>query len=153
QIQVARSALQVDHDDALGLVPAGAAAAEGFARGRIGLGLFDPQEVGQREAQHRSAADPQNVAPRGSNPPVAIILGKLSGNPQHRRASAMTDVVGWVGSWRAWVAPPNRGSNARKTPAEPRPGADGSITAGVDGCQILGSEVVVHFEMRNPRNS
>ena len=72
---MARPALQVDQDDALGFAEAGAAGVVLF-----GGGLSPAEEIGQAEAKDRGAAHSEQLAPRDA---VTSILPWETGNDQH----------------------------------------------------------------------
>ena len=81
---MARAALEVDEDDALGLAPAGAAAA-----GRLGCVGLQSQQRAERQAQHAGPAHAEQVPPRDPQFSVAKIFAGLSGYDEHRTASLM----------------------------------------------------------------
>ena len=96
QVEMARAALEVDHDDALGLAPAGTAAGLG-APGRRRLEL---EHRAQAQTQQARAPDPQDVAPRDPQLRIAQVFPSLSGYDDHRRRSLVSH-VGPVQSVRA----------------------------------------------------
>ena len=75
-------ALEVDHDDALGLAPAGPAPVrEPASRGR---GRLELEHRAERQAQQPRAADPQQVAAGEPEVPVAEVLAGESGDGNDR---------------------------------------------------------------------
>src|SRR5262249_7601946 len=75
----ARPALQVDHDDALGLAPARTAGL--VLLGRASLEL---EQRAEAQAQEAGAADAQQVAAREAGGAVAQVRAGLSGDDDHR---------------------------------------------------------------------
>ena len=75
---MARPALEIDEDDALGLAPARAAAA-----GRLGRLGLQPQQRAERQAQHAGPAHAEHVAPRDPQSSIAKVLAGLSGYDEH----------------------------------------------------------------------
>ena len=85
EVEVAGPALEVDHDDALGLAPARAAAgaAATSARGRGGLELEHRAEA---QAQQARAPHAEDVAPGDPEVRIAEVFPGLSGDDDHRVA-------------------------------------------------------------------
>ena len=85
QVEMARSALEVDHDDALGFAPTGAAAGgcgrrRGCARG---LNRLQFEQRAERQAEHAGAADAEDVAPARTQVSIAEILGLGTDDSEH----------------------------------------------------------------------
>ena len=79
---MARAALEVNHDDALGLAPAGAAFAERLT-GRRRLGA-QAEERAEGAAENGRAADAEEVAPGDAEVSVAEVAAGLSRDADHR---------------------------------------------------------------------
>jgi hypothetical protein len=86
KVEVARAALQVDQDDALGAVPAGAAG--GRLRGAGPLGGLQLEHAAEGHAQESAAADAKDIAPRNTEVRIAQILAGLAGDAEHRHANS-----------------------------------------------------------------
>ena len=78
QVDMARPALEVNENDALGLAPARAAAA-----GRLGRMGLQSQQRAERQAQHAGPAHAEQIPPGDPQFPIAKILAGLSGYDKH----------------------------------------------------------------------
>ncbi len=80
EVEVARPALEIHEDHALGLAPAGTA---GQAAGVVRRGGLHLEHRAERQAEQARGTDPEDVAPGAAEVAVAEILAAGSGYEQH----------------------------------------------------------------------
>src|SRR5262249_41900748 len=90
EVEMAGASLEIDHDDALGLAPAGTADRLGGAPGSFGrVSLAETEQVGERQADHGRAADAEQIATCQTI--AGVFAGPLGKNEHHY-------LLGW--SWQ-----------------------------------------------------